>query len=92
MNANQLNKNEYNPYYKFYIEELGNVNLIDVLNSSFDEFLATIKNLSEEKLMYRYADGKWTIKEFIQHLIDTERYDFQEMTPQNYKALMKIGM
>ena len=73
MNSSQLNKNEYNPYYKFYIEELGNVNLIAILNSSFDEFLTTIKNLSEEKLMYRYAGEKWTIKELIQHLIDTER-------------------
>ena len=73
MKATQINKNEYNPYYKFYIEELGGVELIEILTASFNEFSATIKNLTEEQLTYRYAEGKWTIKELIQHLIDTER-------------------
>ncbi|MFK5959234.1 MAG: DinB family protein [Lutibacter sp.] len=73
MNINQLNENEYNPYFKFYIEKVGNAELIEVLKTSFKEFSTTIKNLPEEKLMYRYAKGKWTIKELIQHLIDTER-------------------
>ena len=73
MNANQLNESEYNPYYRFYIEGLGNVALIEVLNFSFDEFSTTIKKLSEEQLVYRYEEEKWTIKEIIQHLIDTER-------------------
>lgn len=73
MNSNQLNENEYNPYYKFYIEEVENTNLTEVLNSSFNDFIVTVKNLSEEKLIHRYAEEKWTIKELIQHLIDTER-------------------
>ncbi|MDP3312711.1 DinB family protein [Lutibacter sp.] len=73
MNASQLNENEYAPFYANYIINLGNVNLIEVLNSSFDDFLNTLSDLPEEKLMYRYAYGKWTIKELIQHIIDAER-------------------
>jgi len=73
MNANQLNENEYNPYYKFYIEALGEVNLIEVLIASFEELMQNLKDLPEEKLMFRYDEGKWTIKELVQHLIDTER-------------------
>ena len=73
MNANQLSENEYNPYFNLYIKELGNVELIEILKSSFDEFLIVVENLPEEELMYRYAEDKWTIKELIQHLIDTER-------------------
>jgi hypothetical protein len=73
MSSNQLNENEYSPFYKNYILALKNVNLTEVLTSSLDEFLAIVKNLREEKLQYSYAEGKWTIKEIIQHLIDTER-------------------
>ncbi|NQV78041.1 MAG: DinB family protein [Lutibacter sp.] len=73
MNSNQLNENEYSPFYKNYILALKNVNLIEALTSSLDEILVTVKNLREEKLQYSYAEGKWTIKEIIQHLIDTER-------------------
>jgi DinB superfamily len=29
--------------------------------------------VSEEKSMYAYAEGKWTLKEMLQHMIDTER-------------------
>ena len=73
MNSNQLNENEYSPFYKNYILALKNVTLIEVLTSSLEEILITVKNLPEEKLQYKYAEGKWTIKEIIQHLIDTER-------------------
>jgi uncharacterized damage-inducible protein DinB len=73
MNLSQLNENEYNPHYKHYILELGDVDLIEILTASSDELLETVKNLPEEKLVFRYAEGKWTIKELLQHLIDTER-------------------
>ena len=73
MNTNQLNKNEYNPYFKFYIEALGEVNLIEILTSSFKELIQIVKDLPEEKLLFRYDKEKWTIKELVQHLIDTER-------------------
>ena len=73
MNLSQLNENEYNPHYKHYILELGNVDLFEILTTSFEEFLETVKDLPEEKLVFRYDEGKWTIKELLQHLIDTER-------------------
>jgi uncharacterized damage-inducible protein DinB len=31
------------------------------------------KNIPEEKAPYRYAEGKWSVKEMLQHIIDTER-------------------
>jgi hypothetical protein len=73
MNLSQLDENEYNPHYKHYILELGNVDLFEILMVSSDELLETIKDLSEEKMVFRYEEGKWSIKELLQHLIDTER-------------------
>ena len=73
MDATQLKDNEYGVFYKNYIKGLGNVDLFEILNSSLEDTLNTLQNLSEEKLMYRYAEGKWTIKELLQHIIDAER-------------------
>ncbi len=73
MNLSQLNENEYNPHYKHYILELGNVDLFEILRASSEELLETVKDLSEEKMVFRYEEGKWSIKELLQHLIDTER-------------------
>ena len=73
MNSSQINDNEYAIFYSNYIKSLGEVELIEVLNSSLEETLTTLKNLPEVKLRYRYDDGKWTIKELIQHIIDAER-------------------
>lgn len=73
MNLSQLDENEYNPHYKHYISTLGNVDLFEILRTSSEELLELIKDLSEEKMIYRYEEGKWSIKELLQHLIDTER-------------------
>ncbi|GBL35186.1 hypothetical protein EMGBS15_07810 [Filimonas sp.] len=65
---------EYNPYFETYI------NLVptgaDVLECMEDNMMDTeelILSLPKKKHEYRYAEGKWTIKEILQHLIDTER-------------------
>jgi len=73
MNLSQLNENEYNPHYKSYISALGNVDLFEILMVSSKELLETVKDLSEEKMVFRYEEEKWSIKEILQHLIDTER-------------------
>ena len=73
MNSTHLNDSEYALFYSNYIKSLGEVDLLDVLNSSLEETLSTLKDLPAEKLLYRYDDGKWTIKELIQHIIDAER-------------------
>lgn len=73
MNSRQLNDNEYSPFFKNYINTLGEVDLFEILDNSIADFVNLVKDLPEEKLEFRYAEGKWTIKELIQHLIDTER-------------------
>lgn len=65
---------EYAPYTIMYIGLLPDDGL--VLKHLEDNLKATtdfILSLPEEKLSYRYAEGKWTIKEILVHLIDDER-------------------
>jgi hypothetical protein len=73
MNSNELQTIDYPSFYAQYIKSLGEVDLIEILNSSLDDLITTVKDLSPEKLAYQYALGKWTIKELLQHIIDTER-------------------
>jgi hypothetical protein len=68
-------KNEYAPYYKQYIKgiEENKKSIIDNLIDSQKEFANVLKNIPLEKQNFAYIEGKWTIKEVIQHVIDTER-------------------
>ena len=73
MNASEVSSKEYLPYYANYIKEAGLVDLIDGLENGFERTLLFFKSIPDDKLEYQYATHKWTIKEIIQHLIDTER-------------------
>jgi len=73
MKSNQLPINEYADFYKSYIQVLEDVELIEELEICLHEFIKFVQNIPMDKFDYRYEVGKWTIKEIIQHLIDSER-------------------
>lgn len=73
MKSNQLPVNEYADFYKSYIQVLEDVELIEELEICLHEFIKFAQNIPMDKFDYQYAEGKWTIKEIIQHLIDSER-------------------
>jgi uncharacterized damage-inducible protein DinB len=73
MKSNQLPTNEYPVFYKTYIQELEEVELIEDLEICLHEFIKFVQNIPMDKFDYQYEEGKWTIKEIIQHLIDSER-------------------
>lgn len=60
-------------YFKRYIEQVTTDDALQLLEDAKSETVAFLKNLSEEQWNYRYAEGKWNIKEVMLHLIDTER-------------------
>ena len=59
----------FEPYVKLVNEE-DLKSALEAQGSNAENFLKTI---SEEKSFHRYAEGKWTIKEVLQHIIDAER-------------------
>jgi hypothetical protein len=73
MKSNQLPINEYSDFYTSYIQVLEDVELIEELEICLHDFIKFIQNIPMDKFDYRYEIGKWTIKEIIQHLIDSER-------------------
>ncbi len=73
MNSSQLSENEYSGGFATYIREAGDVNLIEELEISLHDFIRFVQNIPMDKFDYRYAEGKWTIKDIIQHLMDCER-------------------
>jgi len=65
---------EYNPYAIMYIRLLPDDGLIiKHLNENFKTVKNFILSVPEEKLLYRYAENKWTIKEMLVHIMDDER-------------------
>jgi uncharacterized damage-inducible protein DinB len=65
--------NEYAPYYETYVKLLPEGDTIHLLNEQLLETINLLKNLSEEEWYFRYAPNKWSIKEVIGHIADTER-------------------
>lgn len=73
MSLNQILETECSGPFANYVREAGEINLIEELEISLHDFIRFVQNIPLDKFDYRYAEGKWTIKEIIQHLIDCER-------------------
>ncbi len=65
--------NEYNPYYETYIGKVNGDNFIQNLKEQKYETLAVLSKLSDEDWNHKYAPEKWTVKEVMIHIMDTER-------------------
>jgi uncharacterized damage-inducible protein DinB len=64
---------EYVPYFHQYIQLVKGDHPIKALENQIIAMQAFLSEIPEEKENFRYAEGKWSIKEIIGHLIDTER-------------------
>jgi len=74
MTTADLNPTEFNPYYEQYIRKLqDHLQLREGFEAGKANVIRFFEAIPEEKANYRYAPGKWSIKEILQHLIDTER-------------------
>jgi hypothetical protein len=60
-------------FYKGYVNECSEDDLINSLEAGLSEAMGLISAITPDKENHCYADGKWTVKEVIAHIIDTER-------------------
>lgn len=74
MKTSDLKTTEYNEYYSRYISLISReTTLIDGFIKDSNMVIQFFESIPFDKLDYKYAEGKWCIKEVFQHLIDTER-------------------
>lgn len=66
-------RSEAAEYYFTYIDQVGPGDIRDILEAQLDETLAVLNGVSEEQSLARYAPGKWSVREVVSHLNDTER-------------------
>ncbi|HSK77715.1 MAG TPA: DinB family protein [Thermoanaerobaculia bacterium] len=66
---------EVAPYYFTYINRVDRSqgDIVGLLESQLDETLALLSGISEEKSLHRYAPEKWSLRELLNHVSDTER-------------------
>lgn len=64
---------EYAPNYQKYFDLVPEGDHLDALRINTLEIVAFFATVPVEKLDHKYADGKWTVKELLMHMIDTER-------------------
>jgi uncharacterized damage-inducible protein DinB len=60
-------------FYTTYINALQEDNLQEALANNTRRFRKLLKQIPHKKINYAYAEGKWTVKELLQHIIDSER-------------------
>lgn len=64
---------EFAPYYANYIAQVPDGDVLETLSKQLGETQALLRSIPEEQAGHRYAPEKWSIREVIGHLIDSER-------------------
>ena len=64
---------DYAPYYAGYIEQVPDGDIVVTLRAGLDAMRGFLSDLSEEQERSSYGEGKWTVREVMGHLTDTER-------------------
>jgi len=65
--------NEYAEYYGKYILLVKEGNILDTLENQLQNLTDLLSKIDDEKSNFRYAEGKWSVKEVLGHILDTER-------------------
>lgn len=64
---------EYAPYYESYVSLVSETDILPVMRSQMDELDVLLDRVEPAQETFRYAEGKWSIREIVGHLIDGER-------------------
>lgn len=64
---------EHAGYYGRYVAEVPDGDILVTLRDQLEDTLDLLTGLSEEQETWRYAEGKWSLREVVGHMIDTER-------------------
>lgn len=68
-----LNLDTIPHFYKNYIKQIEETDLLQALRISGHRMVEVVHSIPVAMQDYRYADGKWTVRELLCHIIDAER-------------------
>lgn len=71
---------DYPVYFQKYVDQVAEDDLLTAFTNQLPVIEKFLRSITEEKSAFAYDTGKWTLKELLQHIIDTERIF-------NYRAL-----
>jgi hypothetical protein len=71
--ASKPAQSDYAPYYGKYVSLVPEGDILVSLSRQLDETLALLDGVSESQAGHRYAPDKWSVRELVGHVIDTER-------------------
>ncbi len=69
----QPHPSDHASYYGKYINPVLDSDILSILSTQIDEAQTLLQPLDEKVALHRYAPNKWSVKELLGHLIDTER-------------------
>jgi uncharacterized damage-inducible protein DinB len=64
---------EYDPYYSSYVNLVQDGEIVEILYEQIKETSNLLKDITDQQALFRYAPNKWSLKEVIGHMADTER-------------------
>jgi len=70
---NQPDVSEYPQFYAGYVSRVPDGDIVATLRQSREELASALGAVPESKGEYRYAEGKWTVRTVLGHMIDAER-------------------
>lgn len=73
MSSTRPDPSEHSAYILRYVSLVPDGPIGETLARQFAEYLPLYRGISEAQGAYRYAPGKWTLKQVLGHVIDTER-------------------
>lgn len=60
-------------FYHKYVQLVTEDDVVAALENNTTQTLSLLRNIQDEQWDHRYAEGKWSIKEMVQHMLDAER-------------------
>ncbi len=72
-NRSRPDASEYAPFYAGYVAKVPDGDIVGTLRRTGEEVISALQAIPEGKGDHRYAEGKWSVRTVIGHLIDAER-------------------
>jgi len=66
-------ENEYASYYQKYIDKVKGNDIASILEKQHKEILNVFASIDDKAGLFSYAEGKWSVKELLGHMLDSER-------------------